>query len=275
MDWIVTGASRGIGAALVHDLLARATSLDRFFVLARSVEQLPCASTSAEIIPMKLDLADVDDARQIGVELAARVRSGSTLVHNAGIWPSRRVITNGLETAFAVNCVGPLAFQQTLLDAGRCARVLVVSAGLLIKGRFDPRRTPTGADFSAIRTYCTTKLAQAAAMREIARQHPKIDFALIHPGVANTELGARRGPIGWLLRLVKTRWEPPEACARRIVEVLAQPRWQATAGEAPWFVESTQQPWPDVVQQHTPAVLAAVRPLLARNGRAGVDIKDS
>lgn len=40
MDWIVTGASRGIGRALALALGAKATEGDRLFVLARDAERL-------------------------------------------------------------------------------------------------------------------------------------------------------------------------------------------------------------------------------------------
>lgn len=259
MDWIVTGASRGIGAALVRVLAGRASATDRFYVLARDVERLRGFASAAEVIPLQLDLSRVEAARRVGDELATRVAPGATLVHNAGLWPSRRELVDGVEAAFAVNCLGPLAFQAPLLAAGRLARVLVVGAGLMVKGRFDADKTPTGADFSVIRTYCTTKLAGAAAMRDVARAHPQVDFAVIHPGVVNTELGDRRGLLGWLLRLAKRRLESPETCARRLADVLARPRWETTPGEAPWFFEAEVQPWPDVVERDAAAVRAVVR----------------
>lgn len=263
MDWVVTGASRGIGAALVRVLAEGASPGDRLFVLARGVERARYPSTSAELIPLPLDLTRIDAARRLGAELAARLAPGAILIHGAGLWPSRPVLVDGLEAAFAVNCLGPLALQQPLLDAGRLCRVLVLSAGLLVKGRFDPRETPTGADFSSFRTYCNTKLAGASAMRDVARAHPEVDFAVVHPGVVRTDLGARSGPLGWLLDVIKKRWEAPEVCARRLAALLARPRWQHVAGEAPWFFESEEQPWPEVVERRAEAIRSAVVPLLA------------
>ena len=40
-------------------------------------------------------------------------------------------------------------------------------------------------------------------MRDVARHYPAIDFVIVHPGVVNTDLGARRGLLGWILELVK------------------------------------------------------------------------
>jgi hypothetical protein len=52
---------------------------------------------------------------------------------------------------------------------------------------------------------CTTKLAGAAAMRDEARRFPEVDFAVVHPGVVNTDLGTTRGPLAWMMKLVKTQ----------------------------------------------------------------------
>jgi NAD(P)-dependent dehydrogenase (short-subunit alcohol dehydrogenase family) len=261
VDWIITGASRGIGLALAQALAARAQEGDRIFALARDRERLEAlastAGSRAKFIAWPADLARIGEARRAGTELAARVQS-ATLIHNAGVWPTQRTLIEGFESGFATNCLGPLALQQPLLAAGRVSRVLVVSAGILIKGRFDPERTPSGEDFSAFRTYANSKLAGAAAMREAARRYPDVDFAIIHPGVVHTDLGATRGPLGWLMKLAKRSWEAPEVCAARLVRILERPKWQHAKGEAPWFVEESEQPWPAQVDGARESVAASV-----------------
>jgi NAD(P)-dependent dehydrogenase (short-subunit alcohol dehydrogenase family) len=263
VDWIVTGASRGIGRALVRALAASAAPGDRIFTIARDIQRLESLAREAQghptIVTLPGDLSRVGSASELGTELMHRVEPGATLIHNAGIWPNQRRLVDGLEAAFATNCLGPLALQTPLLRAERLARVLVVSAGLLVKGRFDAHKTPTGADFSAFRTYCTTKLAGAAAQRDVARRYPAVDFAVVHPGVVNTDLGARSGPLGWILERVKRKWEPPATCATRLLRLLGEPRWQRVPGEAPWYFEESQQPWPAVVDRYSQAVLEAIR----------------
>lgn len=270
MDWIVTGASRGIGRALVMALVRASEEGDRVFALARDTAGLEALAREgtghAAVIPLRADLARLAEARDVGSRLSARLSSGATLIHNAGLWPHQRELTEGLETSFVTHCLGPLALQQPLLASDRLARVLVISAGLLVKGRFDPERSPTGADFSAFRTYCTTKLAGAAAMREVARHHPDVDFAVVHPGVVRTDLGSRGGLLGALLRLVKRRWESPETCAERLMRLLRQPRWSAVPGQAPWFIEESPQAWPPQIDRDSAAVCAVVDRLLGEPG---------
>jgi len=258
---LVTGASRGIGRALALALPPRA----RLWLVARDTEKLHALAGElggrAKAVPG--DLGSLAEARALAARLAD-VPEGATLVHNAGLWPSRRERSDGLERAFVVNCLGPLAMQAPLLP--RLGRVLVVSAGLLVKGRFDPERTPTGADFSWFRTYCTTKLCFAVAMRELARAHPELDVAVLHPGVVRTDLGARPGLLGHLVRAAKRGWEPPERCAARLVRVLERARW-SSPGEAVWLFEDRVAPWPAACgdPRLRAQVVATTAELLARS----------
>ncbi|NTX40369.1 SDR family NAD(P)-dependent oxidoreductase [Myxococcus sp. CA039A] len=264
-DLILTGASRGIGHALAK-ALAKSTE-DRLILVARDRARLDALVLSiqqdgGQALAVPGDLSSLAAARDLGRRLVDVVGPEATLVHNAGVWPSRRELTpDGLERAFVVNHAAPWVMQQALLDAGRLRRILLVSAGLLVKGRFDAARTPTGEDFSSIRTYCDTKLGFALAMRDVATEHPELDVLVMHPGVVRTDLGARTGPVGWLLSLVKRGWESPEVCAERLVRVLARGRW-SPPGQAPWWMEETEQPWPAVTEDV--ATRRAVREVHAR-----------
>ncbi|TQF11302.1 SDR family NAD(P)-dependent oxidoreductase [Myxococcus llanfairpwllgwyngyllgogerychwyrndrobwllllantysiliogogogochensis] len=264
-DLILTGASRGIGHALAK-ALAKSTE-DRLILVARDRARLDALVLSiqqdgGQALAVPGDLSSLAAARDLGRRLVAVVRPESTLVHNAGVWPSRRELTpDGLERAFVVNHAAPWVMQQALLDAGRLRRILLVSAGLLVKGRFDAARTPMGEDFSSIRTYCDTKLGFALAMRDVATEHPELDVLVMHPGVVRTDLGARTGPVGWLLSLVKRGWESPEVCAERLVRVLSRGRW-SPPGQASWSMEETEHPWPAVTEDV--ATRRAVREVHAR-----------
>ena len=264
-DLILTGASRGIGHALALALAERRDT--RLILVARDRARLDALVTAVEgkggrAVAVPGDLADLSEARALGQRLAEVVTPGATLIHNAGLWPAKRALTrDGFETAFAVNHLAPLVMQHALLDAQRLRRVMAVSAGLIFKGRFDAARTPTGEDFSGIRTYCDTKLCFALAMRDVAAAHPELDVVVLHPGVVRTDLGARTGPVGWLLSLVKRGWEAPEVCAARLVRILDRERW-SPAGEARWLVEENEQPWPAVAQDE--ATRRALRDTTAR-----------
>lgn len=240
---ILTGASRGIGRALALELGKR-DGVD-LCLLARDearLREVAAQCRSARVL--RADLGTLRGAEQGGQQLCDLSWPGAILIHNAGIWPTRRELTaDGYERAYVVNHLAPLSLQAPLLAAGKLSRVMVVSAGLIVAGRVDPERTPTGEDFSTFRTYATTKRCFAEATRALAPKQPDVDFLVIHPGVVRTDLGARTGLLGWLLNLVKRRWEAPEVCAARLARVLDRPRW-SPPGEAKWYFEEREAPWP-------------------------------
>lgn len=245
-DIVITGASRGIGHALALTLAGSGDH--RLVLVARDAARLDALVAEVEgkgtrAIAVAGDLGDRAAARALGERLAEVVTPGATLVHNAGLWPIRKVIgEGGLEAAFVVNHLGPMIMQEPLLAAKKLARIMVVSAGLAALGRFDPERTPKGADFSRFRTYCTTKLAFAIAMRDVAAAHPEVDVIVLHPGVVRTDLGAWPGLLGKILDLAKRRMEAPEVCGERLRRILARTRW-SPPGEARWMLEEQEKPW--------------------------------
>ena len=249
-DLILTGASRGIGRALALQLAGRG---GRLVLTARDREQLAALAAEVErkggrALAVPGDLSTVRGAVEVGKRLGEAVAAGATLVHNAGVWPAQKVLNDdGLETAFVVNHLAGVALVRELLGAKRLARVMVVSAGLIAMGRFDPERTPTGDDFSSLRTYATTKLCFAITARRLAAAHPEVDFVVLHPGVVRTDLGARPGLLGSLLALAKRTLESPEKCAKRLARLLARDRW-SPPGDPRWLEEDEEKPWPEAAR---------------------------
>lgn len=263
MDWIITGASRGIGRALVLGLSGRADAAShRLFLVARDSAALTSLGTElagrCQVVPCPLDLSRLPAVQALGRQLAQQVQPDAILVHNAGLWPTQLQRVDGLEVSYAVNGLAPLLLQEPLLVAGRLSRVLLIGAGLMAKGRFDAAKTPVGVDFSRLRSYCSTKLAGAVAMRDVARRFPAVDFAVVHPGVVSTDLGAMSGLMGFLLRRAKRSWESPAVCAARLLRLLALSRWQDVPGQAPWFFEENRQEWPAAADRDAPAVRQAL-----------------
>ncbi|TKK84486.1 SDR family NAD(P)-dependent oxidoreductase [Herbidospora galbida] len=217
MNVVVTGGNRGIGYAVSAELARRG---HRVVVVARDAargeQALRSLPGEAELVVG--DLSTVAGMRGVAERLAEVCPRIDVLVHNAGLWPSRLTLTpDGLEESFAVNHLAPFTLNRLLED--RLARVVQVSAGLYVKGKADPGRTPHGADFHPLRTYADTKLCNVAVLPLFAERWRARGGTIdaVHPGVINTGLGARSGPVGLLLKAAKRFWKTPDQGAAPVV----------------------------------------------------------
>ena len=237
---VVTGGNRGIGRAVVESLVDKGY---RVVALTRTSVEIP----GAEVVH-----GDLSSARTVAAAadaIAEACPSIDVLVHNAGVWPTRLAHNeDGLEQAFAVNHLAP--FQLNLALEDRLARVVQVSAGLHVKGRVDPDRTPTGADFHRIRTYCDTKLANLLMLPLFARrwQDAGVTIDAVHPGVIRTRLGDPGGALGLVLRAVKLTWAKPSAATGPVVRLAS-----GSHGTGRYFHLDEEQPVP-----HDPALAEAL-----------------
>lgn len=237
---IVTGANRGIGYAVAQDLVRRgyrvvllARDQDRGERARRAISTTTAGPGQADLVVGDLD--SVRTTRQSAEALLKACPTIDILIHNAGIWPSRLERNeDGLERAFAVNHLAPFLLNHLLepaLIASR-ARVVQVSAGLYIKGKPDPQKTPTGEDFHPLGTYPTTKLSNLLLMPLFADRWKDrgVTINALHPGVIRTDLGDRKGLLGYALRAVKRLWKSPEEGARPVVRLAIDPKLEGITG---------------------------------------------
>ncbi|SHN33895.1 SDR family NAD(P)-dependent oxidoreductase [Cryptosporangium aurantiacum] len=228
----ITGANRGIGYAVAVELVRRG---HRTVLVTRNaangaaaVAALTRLAAGPPPVAVVGDLSTLSGVRAVADALRDACPRLDVLVHNAGLWPARRVLTtDGVEESFAVNHLAPFLLNHLLepeLVAAR-ARVVQVSAGIYVKGRVDLERTPVGTDFSGFRTYADTKLCNVLTLPLFAERWADrgVTINAVHPGVIRTGLGARSGPLGLVLKVVKRRWAAPEEGARPIVRLVTEP----------------------------------------------------
>jgi len=213
---VITGGNRGIGLATAEEFARR----DHRVVL---VVRNPAAADEAARLGAELvagDLSTLKGVRAVAEALAGTCPRLDVLVHNAGIWPSaRRLTEDGFEESFTVNHLAPFLLNHLLED--RLTRVVQVTAGLYAIGRADPERTPAGTGFSALRSYADTKLCNLALVPLWAeRWKPRgITIDAVHPGVIRTGLGDRGGMAGTLLRAAKRLGKAPADGAAPVVRL--------------------------------------------------------
>jgi NAD(P)-dependent dehydrogenase (short-subunit alcohol dehydrogenase family) len=151
---------------------------------------------------------------------------------------------DGLEASFVVNHLAPWILNRVLHPQLRSsgARVVQVSAGLFAAGHVDLHRTPTGEDFSALRTYANTKRANVFASRWLAARWD-VPLNLVHPGVVRTGLGdSGGGVLDLLMRPVKALWLSPAEGARGPCHLATNPALAGRSGL--WYDRLDERPWP-------------------------------
>ncbi|HVK68908.1 MAG TPA: SDR family NAD(P)-dependent oxidoreductase [Polyangium sp.] len=236
---VVTGGNRGIGHAVARELVARGC---RVVLHARdrargqsALDELRGAGPG-EIALVTGDLSTKRGIRATADAILAACPRIDVLIHNAGLWPSERILNeDGLEMAFVVNHLAPFMLNH-LLEARLVesrARVVQVSAGLYVKGRPDLAKTPTGEDFHPLGTYPTTKLCNLLLVPRFAARWKERGPTILalHPGVIRTGLGDRKGMLGRLLRVVKRLWKSPEEGARPVVKLALDPAFEGVTGK--------------------------------------------
>ncbi|GAA4847554.1 SDR family oxidoreductase [Actinomycetospora corticicola] len=124
---LVTGANRGLGAALVEELLARGAGT----VYAAARDPRSVVHADPRVVPLRLDVTDLATIR----DAAARAGDVDLLINNAGLSGAGSLLTGDPEHARAemeTNYWGPVAmvraFAPVLARRGGGTVVTVLSA---------------------------------------------------------------------------------------------------------------------------------------------------
>lgn len=190
---LVTGGSSGIGAEIVKGLARRGAEV---VVAARGNPDTArdCArwesETGAKLHFISMDLASLPSvvAASSAFMAAFPHRELAILCANAGVVPNRQPQSrDGIETAYATNCLGHQLLLRTLLDQDVMAwgaRVVVTTGEIYVLAK------ACTADYSGSGwpAYCRSKLGNLWQVTELARRYPEQTFVAVHPGVVATGL---------------------------------------------------------------------------------------
>ena len=172
---VVTGANRGLGAALSEALLERGAA--KIYAAARRPETI----TDPRLIPIRVDLTDPDS-----IATAAQQAPDATLViNNAGISTRTPILGDeaGLRQELEVNYLGPIAVSRNfapVLEAnggGALVNVLSVLSWVTL---------PTTAGYSAAKSALWS--ATNALRLTLAEQNTLV--VAVHVGYMDTDMAA-------------------------------------------------------------------------------------
>ncbi len=214
---LVTGASRGIGAAIAS-ALDRAGA--RVALVARDVAALDATAERLRNDPVVLaaDLADPDVPARLVAEASDRLGGIDVLVNNAAV--AARAPTEQLDAAlvdrlYAVNVRAPLlligALIPSMVERGSGVIISLSSVSAVVG---TPRRA----------AYAATKGAIDAATRSLAIELGPhgIRVNSVAPGVVDTEMWARNKAIPGVVEQIEAltplrRWSTPDDVADVVV----------------------------------------------------------
>jgi NAD(P)-dependent dehydrogenase (short-subunit alcohol dehydrogenase family) len=231
---LVTGASRGIGAAVARWLAAAGAGVA---LVARSSEKLDVVAgqiTRLGGTPLTLagDIASAGFCARAVAQTQATFGRLDALVNNAGIFEpvafTADAEPDAWQRAVAVNLLGPFYLSRAALPAlrKRQGRIVNVSSGAATRA------------LPAAGAYCATKAALNHLTRVLAAEEPDVTAVAVRPGVVDTEMQRlirRKGPAvmpaeqAAFYRDLKTdgRLEPPRVPARSIA-------WLALRAPSEW-----------------------------------------
>ena len=227
---IVTGGSRGIGAAIVRRLAAEGASV--VFTYAASadaatalVDEIEAAGGHASALRAdSADVAQLQEAIRIGVE---RLGGLDILVNNAGILLHGTVDAVPLadfERMFAVNVRAVfVAAQAAVAHLGSGGRIVTI--GSVVADR-------TG--FPGASVYSMTKGAVAALTRGLARDlGPRgITVNTVEPGPTDTDMNATPGLLDRLAPMMALGRVGKDVEVANLVAWLAGPESSYVTGSA-------------------------------------------
>jgi dehydrogenase/reductase SDR family protein 12 len=263
--WLVTGATGGIGRAVVEGATRRGATV---LALARSREKLDALVRAApgpgRVIPLVVDLSLVADTQRAADALVAQGTRANVLVNNVGLLLDDLSTTpEGFETSYATNLLTHWVLTEALLQGGALApqaTVIEMSSGgmynapltLDYMGMKDPRK------YNGVYAYAVHKRGQAALVKYWQARHGAggLRCYVMHPGWADTD-GVKTAMPNFRRRLRSVLRDSAQGADTALWLAATRP---ASEPEAFWFDRAPRpaHAFPHTVQsKYTPDDLAA------------------
>jgi NAD(P)-dependent dehydrogenase (short-subunit alcohol dehydrogenase family) len=186
---LITGASKGIGRALVTEILKHSSQYSKIICVARDQNALKELQREfgQQIVPVIADVSSEKDLQHI-VDQVKTLNSLDLLINNAGVL-KKDYSEKDFTESFQVNAIAPFLLTRALLpylNHGKNPQVVQIST--LMSSIED---NGSGGYYA----YRSSKAALNMITKSLSIDHPKIKFLLIHPGWVKTEMGGEQAPL--------------------------------------------------------------------------------
>lgn len=204
---MITGASRGLGAAIARALAPTHT----LFLAGRPSAELDAVAAEYGATTWPVDFGDLD-AIEVAVEPIVEL---DVLIHNAGVAYPATVPDSTVDewrSTMIVNVVGPVALTLPLLPALRAARghVVFVNSGAGINAS------------PGLASYTASKFALRGFADSLRNDEPSLRVTSVHPGRIATEM--QEGLVAYEGREYDpSKYLSPETVAKVIADAVNAP----------------------------------------------------
>lgn len=241
---VITGATSGIGYHTARKYASHGANLlcinrnpQKSEALKQEIESEFGVTCDYKIA----DLSVLSDIFRVSEELSALSQPINVLIHNAGIYLTKRAVTSdGLEMVFAVHYLSSFIINYTLmrkLMAQQNARIIMVGSeahrfaawGLRLDDLNWERRR-----YSGLKSYGSAKMAQLLSMIVFNDyfRNTGVTINTMHPGAVKTDTGQENGPVyKWFKRnFLDKSLRPPEVSAEALYYLGAAKELEKVSG---------------------------------------------
>jgi retinol dehydrogenase-13 len=242
---VITGATSGIGyytarkyASHGANLLCINRNLQKSEALCHEIKNEFGVNCEYKIA----DLSNLQDIHQVAGELLKLNTPIDVLIHNAGIYLTKRELTGeGLEKVFVIQYLSSFILNFILMDklkSQKNARIIMVNSeghrfaawGLKLEDLNWERR-----HYSGLKSYGSAKMAQLLSMIVFDEHFQKTGVSInaMHPGAVKTETGQENGPVYlWFKRnFIDKTLKSPEISAEALYYLGVSKEIEAVSGK--------------------------------------------
>lgn len=243
---LITGGSSGIGKASAKALVETGIEVS---IVGRDasknsavIEEIKKKTETNSIGAIQADLSKQKSIRELVENFRRNYDHLDILINNAGVFRASRELTyDGIEMTFAVNHLAPFLLTNLLLEelkANAPSRVITVSSVAHRRAKIDFDNLQGELQYSGIRAYSQSKLANLLFTYELARKlkGTGVTSNCLHPGAVSTNLvNTGSGIYGLVWKIMKPFMLSPEKGAETCVYLATSLEVEAITGK--YFVK--------------------------------------
>ena len=238
---LITGANSGIGKATALGLARLGATVvlacrdsERGDVARRDIIE---ETENPEASVGQVDLASLESVRSFAKAFSEKFPHLHVLVNNAGIYQSRRIVTeDGFESTFAINHLAHFLLTNLLLESlkgSAPSRIVNVTSEAHRTGHVNFDDLQGERRYWGMKSYPQSKLANVLFTYELARRlkGTEVTANCVHPGTVRTNFGRNSGGFMALaVRIFAPFMLSPEDGAKTVVWLASSPEVEHVTG---------------------------------------------